>query len=70
LLRGSGGNPVGVEVPVVMASPEEADRLQGAFVAAGAAGAGASDDLMYVPVHSCPVRDPFGVELLIYSPHE
>ena len=68
LLRGSGGNPSNVEVPFVTASPTEADRLQAAFIAAGATGPDPIDTLMGEPVRFCPVTDPFGVEILVYSP--
>jgi catechol 2,3-dioxygenase-like lactoylglutathione lyase family enzyme len=65
LLRGQSGAPQNVEVTVQMGSPEEAERLQRAFIAAGGVGAEPSDQLMYVPVRACAVRDPFGVEWLI-----
>ncbi|MEM7118726.1 MAG: VOC family protein [Chloroflexota bacterium] len=67
LLRGRKGDPSNVEIPVVMSSPAEAERLQQAFVAAGATGVPPSDQLMYWPVRSCPVRDPFGTNIMIYS---
>jgi hypothetical protein len=47
---------------------ELADRLQAAFIAAGGAGPEPTDTLMYEPVRYCPVRDPFGTDLLIISP--
>jgi len=68
LLRGTSGNPANVEVPFVTATPQEADRLQAAFIAAGGTGPDPFDTLMGVPVRYCPVRDPFGVELLVYCP--
>jgi hypothetical protein len=67
LLRGEAGNPQNVEVQFVMGTPAEAERLQQAFIAAGGRGPAPSDQLMYAPVRSCPVTDPFGVELLIIS---
>ncbi len=68
LLAGGHGAPENAEVPIVMASPSEAERLQAAFIAAGGTGPHPSDQLMYRPVRSCPVTDPFGTELLIYAP--
>lgn len=68
LLQGTNGNPTNVEVPFVTATPEEADRLQAAFIAAGGTGPDPFDTLMGVPVRYCPVRDPLGVELLVYCP--
>jgi len=47
---------------------EQADRLQTAFIAAGGEGPKATNTLMYEPVRYCPVRDPFGTDLLIISP--
>jgi hypothetical protein len=68
LLRGRSGNPRNVEVTFRMERPEEAERLQRAFIEAGGEGPAPTDELMYEPVRSCPVRDPFGTELLIVSP--
>ncbi len=68
LLRGGTGAPSNTEVPFVMQSPAEAERLQAAFIAAGATGPAPSDQLMYEPVRFCPVVDPFGTEILIYAP--
>lgn len=67
LLRGEQGNPRNVEIQFVLAAPAEAERLQAAFIAAGGTGAAPSDQLMYTPVRLCPVRDPFGVEIMIIS---
>jgi len=47
---------------------EQADRLQAAFIAAGGEGPEPMDTLMYEPVRYCPVRDPFGTDLLVVSP--
>ena len=68
LLRGKNGNPTNVEVPFVTTTPQEADRLQRAFIAAGGTGPDPFNTLMGVPVRYCPVTDPLGVELLIYCP--
>ena len=68
LLRGKSGNPRNVEVTLQLESPEEAERLQRAFIEAGGEGPTPSDELMYEPIRSCPVRDPFGTEVLIISP--
>jgi len=68
LLRGKDGNPTGVEVPFVTATPKEADRLQQAFIAAGGTGPAPIDTLMGEPIRYCPVTDPLGVELLVYCP--
>jgi len=68
LLRGGDGSPRNTEIGLVMETPEEADRLQGAFIAAGGKGPAPSDEVMYEPIRYCPVADPFGTELLIYAP--
>lgn len=68
LLRSHAGNPRNVEVTFQVADPQEAERLQRAFLEAGGEGAAPSDQLMYRPIRSCPVRDPFGTDLLIISP--
>lgn len=68
LLRGKSGAPQNVEVTFRLETPEEAERLQRAFIEAGGEGPAPSDQLMYEPIRSCPVRDPFGTELLIISP--
>jgi len=67
LLRGNNGGPANVEIAIVMPTPEEAERLQAAFIAAGGRGPVPSDQLMYMPIRSCPVSDPFGVDFMIYS---
>jgi hypothetical protein len=67
LLAGGDGAPTGVEVPIVASTPAEAERLQKAFIEAGASGPHPSDEFMYVPVRVCPVKDPFGTEILIYA---
>jgi hypothetical protein len=68
LLRGKSGSPRNVEVTLQLDTPEEAERLQRAFIEAGGEGPAPSDELMYEPIRSCPVRDPFGTEILIISP--
>jgi hypothetical protein len=68
LLRGKSGNPRNVEVTLQVETSEEAEQLQRAFIEAGGEGPAPSDQLMYEPIRSCPVRDPFGTEILIISP--
>lgn len=65
LLAGGEGAPRNVEVSIVASTPAEAERLQQAFIDAGATGAHASDQLMYDPVRACPVTDPFGTAILV-----
>lgn len=67
LLSGGEGAPRNVEVPIVTATPTEAERLQAAFIEAGGTGPHPEDHLMYEPVRICPVTDPFGTQLLIYA---
>ena len=67
LLQGKSGNPTNVEVTFQVDTPNEADRLQEAFIAAGGTGPAPSDGLMYVPIRYCPVKDPFGATLLVIS---
>jgi hypothetical protein len=50
-----------------MKTPQEAERLQSAFLEAGGNGASPSDQLMYDPVRYCPVQDPFGTAILIIA---
>jgi hypothetical protein len=68
LLKGIAGNPTNLEIMIVMQTPIEAERLQAAFIDAGGWGDAPSDQLMYEPVRSCPVKDPFGTHILITSP--
>ena len=68
LLQARTGAPANVEVTLVMESPGEAEALQRAFIEAGGTGPSPSNQLMYEPVRSCSVRDPFGTELLIIAP--
>jgi hypothetical protein len=67
LLKGKSGSPNNIEVSIVMESAGEAERLHLAFLKAGGVGPDPSDQLMYYPVRSCPVTDPFGTQILIYS---
>ncbi len=68
LLRGKSGNPQNVEVALRMETQEEAERLQRAFIEAGGEGPSPSNQMMYEPIRSCPARDPFGTEFMIFSP--
>ena len=68
LLAGGDGSPRNVEVPIVASTPAEAERIQAAFIDAGASGPHPQNGLMYEPVRLAPVTDPFGTELLIFSP--
>jgi hypothetical protein len=68
LLRGKAGNPQNVEFTLQVETSEEAEKLQQAFIGAGGIGSAPSDEYMYVPIRSCPVRDVLGTEILIISP--
>ena len=70
LLKGNEGSPRNVEVMISMGAPEQADRLQEAFIEQGGSGPSPVDTLMYEPVHVCPVQDPFGTNIMIFSPAE
>ena len=70
LLKGCEGRPQNVELSMIMATPEEAERLQQAFIAAGGIGQEPADVLMYDAVHVCPVKDPFGTEIMIFSRYD
>jgi uncharacterized glyoxalase superfamily protein PhnB len=63
----SGGDPRNVELTINMPTPDEADRLQRAFIEAGGTGEPPSDQLMYEPIRYCAVTDPFGTEIIIIS---
>lgn len=67
LLKGGSGYPQNVEVSIITQTVSEAEKLQAAFIAAGGKGPAPSDQLMYQPVRSCPVSDPFGTQILIYA---
>jgi hypothetical protein len=68
LLKGIAGSPQNVEVTFVMQTPEQAERLQAAFIEAGGSGEVPSDQLMYEPIRYCPVKDPFGTHILVLCP--
>ena len=68
LLMGKTGNPQNMELNIIMQTPDEADRLQAAFIEAGGVGEAPSDELMYEPVRFCTVQDPFGTNILIICP--
>jgi hypothetical protein len=68
LLLGRQGNPRNVEITFELPTAAEAEALQQAFLAAGATGPAPSDQLIYRPVRSCPVTDPFGLEIMIVAP--
>lgn len=68
LIQGKSGNPTNVEITFEVATPEEAESLQRAFIEAGGGGPFPSDKLMYEPIRFCAVTDPFGVGLLVISP--
>jgi len=68
LLKGEAGNPQNMELNIIMQTPDEADRLQAAFIEAGGVGEPPSDELMYELVRFCPVQDPFGTNILIICP--
>lgn len=67
LLQGKSGNPRNVEFTLQVDTPQEAERLQGAFIAAGGIGPDPSDVFMYEPIRACPVCDPFGTDIMIIS---
>ena len=70
LLKGNQGNPRNVEITFELETAAEAEALQQAFLVAGATGPAPSDQLMYRPLRSCPVTDPFGLEIMIVGPLE
>jgi len=67
LFQSKESGPKNTEINIQMRSAEEADRLQAAFKEAGAKGPAPGDVFMYDPIHYCPVQDPFGTSLLIFS---
>ena len=67
LFPAESGNPQNAEIHFLMKTPEEAERLQRAFIESGGKGESPSDQLMYEPLRYCPVRDPFGTSILILS---
>jgi catechol 2,3-dioxygenase-like lactoylglutathione lyase family enzyme len=67
LLEWEKGSPRNVEFNIVMKTSQDAERLQTTFIEAGGNGEPPSDQLMYEPVRFCPVVDPFGTNILIFS---
>jgi hypothetical protein len=67
LFPSKSGSPQNAEIHFLMSSPEEAERLQKAFIEAGGKGEAPSDQLMYEPIRYCSVQDPFGTNILIVS---
>ncbi len=67
LIKWERGSPRNVEINFVMKTSQDAERLQAAFIEAGGSGEPPSDQLMYEPVRFCPVVDPFGTNILIFS---
>lgn len=67
LLRARQGSPSNVDLQIIMTSAEEAEKLQQGFIDAGGKGPAPSDQLMYDRIRSCPVEDPFGTMLMIFS---
>jgi catechol 2,3-dioxygenase-like lactoylglutathione lyase family enzyme len=61
------GGSRNTEIQILVDTPSEAERLQAAFIAAGGSGSEPSDQLMYEPIRSCPVTDPFGTDILVYA---
>ena len=68
LLKGQAGNPHNVEVMLVMQTRSEVERLFAAFIEAGGVGDAPTEQLMYTPVYSCSVTDPFGTNIMICCP--
>ncbi|HSG45068.1 MAG TPA: VOC family protein [Anaerolineales bacterium] len=67
LFPSQSGNPKNAEVHFLVSTPQEADRLQKAFIDAGGQGETPSDELMFEPIRFCSVKDPFGTSILIVS---
>lgn len=67
LFLSKSGNPQNAELHFLVKTPEEANRLHGAFIKAGGKGDKPSDQLMYEPIRYCSVQDPFGTNILIVS---
>jgi hypothetical protein len=67
LFPSKSGNPTNMEITIRMETPQEAERLQQAFIDAGGEGEPPSDQLMYDPIRYCFVTDPFGTRILITS---
>jgi hypothetical protein len=60
-------NPKNVEVMLQTTSPAEAESLQRALIEAGGKGEKPTNQFMYTPIRYCPVIDPFGVSILVFS---
>jgi len=67
LFPAKSGEPQNIEIHFLMKTPEEAERLQRAFIEAGGSGDEPSDQLMFEPIRFCSVKDPFGTSILIVS---
>ena len=67
LFPSQAGNPENAEIHFLLKTPQEAEKLQRAFIDAGGTGEAPSQQLMYEPLWYCPVRDPFGTSILILS---
>ena len=50
-----------------METPEQAEKLQQALIDAGGKGSPPTDQFMYVPIRSCPVVNPIGTEIMVFS---
>jgi hypothetical protein len=68
ILKGGQGNPQNVEITLEVESAAQAEALQADFIQAGAMGGEPSDQLMYRPIRSCPVVDPFGLQIMVVAP--
>jgi len=67
LFPSESGGPVNAEMRIVLETPEVAERMQSACIEACGTGWAPSDQLMYEPLRSRPVTDPFGTSILILS---
>jgi hypothetical protein len=67
ILKGTDGNPKNTELTLELNTPAEAEQLQVQMIEAGACGDPPTNQIMFVPVRYCPVKDPFGVEILVFS---
>ena len=61
------GAPSNVELIFELPTVADAERIQKAFVDAGAEGEPPSDQFMIDRIRFCPVSDPFGVKLLFIA---
>lgn len=68
LLSGGNGSPKNMEFTIVMNTVAAAEEFHADFIKAGGQGESPSNQFMYEPVRYCPVRDPFGTEILIICP--